>query len=85
MKKMSGDIILHMCTINENHVMYGSWDMEHNRHFFLILDHFLPFYPFNNPEKKFEKKKKKTPGNIIIIHKCAINDTHDAWFLRYEA
>ena len=37
-------IILHRCTINENHVMYGSRDMEHTRQFFLILDHFLPFY-----------------------------------------
>ena len=28
-KKMPGDIIiLHMCTINETHVMYGSWDTE---------------------------------------------------------
>ena len=27
-----GDIIiLQMCTINDNHMMYGSWDMEHNR------------------------------------------------------
>ena len=27
MKKASGDtIILHMCTINENRMMYGSWD-----------------------------------------------------------
>ena len=23
-------IILHMCFINDNHIMYGSWDMEHN-------------------------------------------------------
>ena len=32
MKKITGDIIiLHMCTINENHMMYGSWDMECDR------------------------------------------------------
>ena len=24
MKKMPGDIILQMCTINDNHIMYGS-------------------------------------------------------------
>ena len=30
MKKASGDvIILHMCTKNHNHMMYVSWDMEH--------------------------------------------------------
>ena len=28
MKNMSGDIImLHMCTKNYDHIMYGSWDM----------------------------------------------------------
>ena len=45
-KKTLGDIIiLHLCTTNDDHMMYDSWDMEHDRHFFLILDHFLPFYP----------------------------------------
>ena len=29
MKKALGDIIiLHMCTINDNHLMYSSWNME---------------------------------------------------------
>ena len=29
MKKTSGDIIiLHKCTINDNHMIYGSWDMK---------------------------------------------------------
>ena len=29
--KTSGDvIILQMCMINDNHMMYGSWDMEHD-------------------------------------------------------
>ena len=28
-------IILHMCTINENHMVYGSWYMECNGHNFL--------------------------------------------------
>ena len=36
MKLMSGDIIiLHMCTINDNHMMYGSSDMERDGHNFL--------------------------------------------------
>ena len=26
-KKTPGDIILQMCTINYNHIMYGSWDI----------------------------------------------------------
>ena len=36
MKKMPGDIIhLQMCTINEDHMVYGSRDMEHDRQNFL--------------------------------------------------
>ena len=100
MKKTPRDIIiLHLCTTNDNHMKYGSWDMEPHRqkllslttqkikllkkerktawryyHFthvyhkwrsydvlflrygvwrrelFLILDHFLPFYPPNSQE-----------------------------------
>ena len=36
-------IILHICTINDNCMMYGSWDMERNRQFFVILDRFCRF------------------------------------------
>ena len=28
---------------------------------------------------------RKTPGDIIILHKRTINDNHDVWFLTYEA
>ena len=31
----------HMCTINGNHLIYGSWDMECDWQNCLILDHFL--------------------------------------------
>ena len=43
---------------------------------FVILDHFLPFHPLNNPKNQNFEKMKKTPGHIIILHKCAINDNH---------
>ena len=60
LKKIPGDITtLHMCTINDNHMMYDSWDMENDPHNFAILDHFLLFYPSNNSENQdFEKRKK---------------------------
>ena len=35
-------IILHMCTMNENHMRYGSCDREWDR----IFSHFGPFCPF---------------------------------------
>ena len=44
MKKMLVDIIiLHKCTINENHTMYVSWDMDCDRYiFFSFLTIFCP-------------------------------------------
>ena len=43
--------ILHMCTINDSHMMYGSWDMEHDRHNFLsfwtIFCLFIPVLGFS--------------------------------------
>ena len=39
-------IILQICTINDSHMMYGSLDMEVQwTEFFVIMDHFFPFYP----------------------------------------
>ena len=60
-------INLHLCTTNDNHMMYGFWDIKcDGQNFFAILGYFLPFYPLNNPEN-FEKMKK-TPIDIIILH-----------------
>ena len=56
--------------------------MEHDTEFFVILDHFLPFYPPppNNPKnqnfEKMKKKPNKTPRDIIILHTYTINDNH---------
>ena len=48
MKKSSGDIItLHMCTINANHMMYGSLDMEGVTD--RISCHFGPFFALLPP------------------------------------
>ena len=44
-REMPGDIIiLHKCTINNNHAMYVSWYMEATDIFFFVIsEHFLPF------------------------------------------
>ena len=53
MKKTSGDVIvLHMCTKNPDHMMYGFSDMKRNRQFLVILGHFLPFYHTKNPKNQ---------------------------------
>ena len=58
-KKTLGHIILlHMCTINQDHLMYGSWDMEFNRqNFLVILGNFLLFYPLTPWKMKISKMK----------------------------
>ena len=78
LKKRLGDIIiLHICTINDNHMTYGSWDMEHNRHNFLLFwNVFCPFTPPVDPENQNFEKMKKIPGHIIILQMCTINDSH---------
>ena len=44
--------------------------------FFVILDHFLLFYPSSNPKNQKFEKMKKIPGDIIILHKCIKNHDH---------
>ena len=34
-KKAADIILLYMCTINEDHIMYGSWDIRHSKQSFL--------------------------------------------------
>ena len=59
------------------HIMYGSWDVEHKRQRFVILGHFLPFHPTNNPKNQnFEKMKKQTHGHIIFLHLSTTSEDH---------
>ena len=76
------------CSSNDNHMMYCSWDMECDRQYF-ILGHFLPFYPTKNLKNKIFSKieKKKTPGNVIILHLCTTNDNHmmyGSWYMEHD-
>ena len=62
---------------------YEVWQTE----FFVILDCFLPFYPPNNPKNQNFEKMKKTPGDIIILHMCTINDNHmmyGSWDMEHD-
>ena len=43
---------------------------------FVILDHFLPFYPLTFPKNQNFQKMKKAPGNIVILHKYTKNHGH---------
>ena len=77
MKKTPRDIIiLQMCTLNDNHMMYGTWDTEPLDRIFC---HFGPFFALQStqqPEKSTSWKNEKPPGDIITLHMCTINDNH---------
>ena len=87
-KETPGDIILlNLCNINEDHIMYGSCDIRHSRAFFVILGHFCPFVPLTTQKikilekmKKKDKKQKtnkqKKAGDTITYHKCTENHDH---------
>ena len=78
MKTTPGDIIIsHMCTKNDNHMMYGSWDMKHDGHNFLSFwTLFCPFTPLTTWKIKILKKWKNCQGDIIILLTCTINDSY---------
>ena len=57
MNKITGDIILCICTQIHYHMIY------------IILCNFGPFFaPFNNPENQNFEKMKKQPRDFIILH-----------------
>ena len=57
LEKIPGDTILHMCTINENHMIYGFSNMEHHRqNFFSFWTIFCPFTPLTTCKIKILKK-----------------------------
>ena len=65
-------IILHMCTINGNHMMYGSWYMECDRMSCHFGPFFCPFTPLTTQKikslKKWEKKKKHL--EVLSFYMC---------------
>ena len=96
MNKTPGDIIiLHICTRNDNHIIYGSWDVERDGHDFCHFGPFFALLPPNNPKNQNSKKMKKHL-EILSFYTSIIYDNHfthvyhkwqsyDLWFLRYGA
>ena len=79
----SGDIItLYLCTINDNHMMYASRDMECDRQNVIFLSFWTVFCPLPSPppppppQWKFWKMKH-TPRDIIILHLCTTKMTFE--------
>ena len=65
-KKFPGDIIIsHRGTINDNHIMYGSWDMECDRQ--NCLSFWTLFYPCTPP---LTTQKIKILKEILSFYTC---------------
>ena len=67
--------------INEYHKwqLYDIWFPRYRvqwTKFFVISDHFLPFYSPKILKNQYFEKMRKLPGDIIILHICTINDNH---------
>ena len=70
LKKVPGNIILQICTINDNHMMYSSWDKECDRQKFLSFwTIFCPFTCLRTQKNKILKKWKKHM-KILSFYKC---------------
>ena len=74
-KKTTGDIILHNCTKNHDHMLHCSWDMPLDgcNCYFSFLAILYPFIPLAAQKLTVSKKMKKMPGDIIIFHMCTKN------------
>ena len=66
MEKAARDFIfLYMFTINENHKMYVSLDMKHDKETLLLFwAIFCPFTPLTTPKNQNFEKLKKAPHHF---------------------
>ena len=77
-------IILHMCTIHYDHMMYGSWNMEHNRQNILLFwAFFCPLISLTTKKIKILKKWKKTLEIWSFYTSVQKSLSYAILFLRY--
>ena len=71
MKKLPGDIIiLQMCTINDNHMMYCSWDMKRDRQNFSSFSTIFCTFIILTIRKIKILKKLKHHLEILSLYTC---------------
>ena len=85
MNKIPGDIIiLYICTVNENHMMYGPWDMEHDKwNFFSHFGLFFALFPPKQPGKPEFWRNVKKAWRYYFTHVYYKWKWYSVWFLRY--
>ena len=76
--KMPGDMILLYIHVYHKWRSYNTWSLKYKvwqTEIFIILGHFFSFQPLDNLGNQ-NFNIEKTPGDIIILHICTINDNH---------
>ena len=78
--------LLHKCTKSYDHMVYCSWDMEHDRcNYFSFWDIFCPFTPLTAQKIKISKKWKKNAWRYHHFTYVYQKLWSDVWFLRNGA
>ena len=77
----------YMCTINEEHMIHGSWNIRCDRlKFSTFWAIFCPLSPLTTWKIKI-LTLKKTPGDITILQICTINNNHmmySSWYMELD-
>ena len=69
-------------------MIYSSSDIEREGLKLVVLGHFLPFYPLENPRNQNFEKTKTIAGYIIILQMCTKNHNHmmySSWDTEWHA
>ena len=74
----------YMCTINEDHMIYGFEMQDATDIFFVILGHFLPFYPLSTWTIEILKKWKNSERYYHFTNVYQKWQSFDGWILRYH-
>ena len=84
-RKTRDVILLHLCTINEDHMMYGSWDVRHDKQSFLSFWVIWSLTFLTTWNIKILKKWKNACEYYHFT--LAYYDwwSYDVWFMRYGA
>ena len=77
----------HFTYVYQKPQLYEIWFLRYGvrqGEIFVILGHFLPFYPLNNPEIQNFEKMEKASGDVISLHISNKNrKSYNICFLRH--
>ena len=82
-KTLEDITLLHMCTINQGHMIYGSWDIKcKDKVFCHFGPFFLPFEPPNNPKNKNPKKCLEISFYTCVLQMIIM--MYGSWYIKHD-